>query len=185
MKGIFLLMIVYCIVACQKDNQVAKVYENRQALLEVCSQRNIYGLYQIPGRRLVKLEFYNDITTYKQSPVLRYSFIHQDHHLRLLDTLPRADSLRMVTETADLLNFLSTFEITGFSNYLTHPLNGEPKQLVLFAKKYRYIYRPDSLCSQLDDYRALGEGWYVKKDDPYGGWFRRFWCSVFSTGNYW
>ena len=48
MKGIFLLMIVYCIVACQKDDQVAQVYENRQSILEECS--NLYVLSQIPGR---------------------------------------------------------------------------------------------------------------------------------------
>lgn len=180
MKGIFLLMIVYCIVACQKDNQVAKVYENRQALLEVCSQCNIYCLGQSPGRNLVILRFYND----SNKRLKTYFFIHKNHCLDLRDTLPRADSLRMVTETADLLDFLSTFELTGFSNSLIHPLAGEPRQLLLSARKYEYIYRPDSVCSQLDGYRSLGEGWYVKKD-PYGGWFRRFWRSVFSTGNYW
>lgn len=182
-KLLLLSIIVYCTIACQKDNQVAKVYENRQALLEVCTQRNIYGLSQIPGRRFVRLKFYKDTTTYKRSPVWKYSFIHQNHHLRLTNKLPRTDSLRLVTETTDLLNFLSTFKIWGFSNYLTHPLDGEPKQLVLYARKYEYIYRPDSVCSQLDGYRSLGEGWYVKKNTD-EGWFKRFWNWI-SPGSYW
>ena len=33
MKKIILLIIAYCVLACQKDDQVAKVYENRQKIL--------------------------------------------------------------------------------------------------------------------------------------------------------
>mgnify|MGYP006972049325 FL=1 len=179
MKGIFLLMIVYCIVACQKDNQVAKVYENRQKIFEVCN--GYYGLSQYPGRgNFVLLRTYND----SNKRVTTYTFKHKNHCLDLRDTLSQADSSRIVTETTHLLDFLSALEITGFVNNLQQTVSKEPRQLLLSAKKYEYIYRPDSVCSQLDGYRSLGEGWYVKKD-PYGGWFRRFWRSVFSTGNYW
>lgn len=179
MKGIFLLMIVYCIVACQKDDQVAQVYENRQSILEECS--NLYVLSQIPGRgNLVILRTLSD-TNHR---FMTYFLKHTNHHLTLFDSLSQVDSSRIVTETTHLLDFLSTFEITGFVNNLQQTVSKEPRQLLLSAKKYEYIYRPDSVCSQLDGYRSLGDGWYVKKD-PYGGWFRRFWRSFFSTGNYW
>ena len=157
MKGIFLLMIVYCIVACQKDDQVAQVYENRQSILEECS--NLYVLSQIPGRgNLVILRTLSD-TNHR---FMTYFLKHTNHHLTLFDSLSQADSSRIVTETTHLLDFLSTFEITGFVNNLQQTVSKEPRQLLLSAKKYEYIYRPDSVCSQLDGYRSLGDGWYVK-----------------------
>lgn len=76
MKGVFLLMIVYCIVACQKDNQVAKVYENRQKIFEVCN--GYYGLSQYPGRgNFVLLRTYND----SNKRVTTYTFKHKNHSI--------------------------------------------------------------------------------------------------------
>jgi hypothetical protein len=178
MKKIILLIIICCTIACQEDNQVAKVYENRQIILNECNNHYILG--QVPGRgNFVLLRTYNDTN----NRVITYTFVHKDHRLELR-TVYKVDSSRMVTETTELLDFLSTFELTGLANFLTHPLPGEPRQLILSAKKYEYIYRPDSTCSQLDGYRSLGEGWYVKKD-PYGGRFKRFWRSITSRGHYW